>query len=164
MNGHPSRKSRIYLRFCCNSRKTMRLPPQLEMRPDSPALHAEQFQFPNQTGKETWFAWCNSNEFPRTPSQVLNDTNVTKGMWNCLEYPKSTRDDARLPCIGSRAVHSSPSYKTGGLSYFRQLQRFPETTFSNLEEHQFQHRNSRYLHGCHIISRREWIPRILLKR
>ena len=34
-----------------NSRKTMRLPPWREMRSDSPALHAEQFHFPNQTRK-----------------------------------------------------------------------------------------------------------------
>ena len=29
-----------------NARKTMRLPPQRETRPDSPALHAEQFRVP----------------------------------------------------------------------------------------------------------------------
>ena len=34
-----------------NSRKTMRLAARREMRPDSPALHAEQFLVPNQTGK-----------------------------------------------------------------------------------------------------------------
>ena len=36
----------------CNSRKTMRFAARREMRPDSPALHAEQFLVPNQTGKE----------------------------------------------------------------------------------------------------------------
>ena len=35
-----------------NSRKTMRLAAPCEIRPDSPALHAEQFLVPNQTGKE----------------------------------------------------------------------------------------------------------------
>ena len=35
-----------------NSRKTMRLPPRREMKPDSPILRAEQFLVPNQTGKE----------------------------------------------------------------------------------------------------------------
>ena len=39
-----------------NSRKPMRLPPRHEMRPDSPALHAEQLRFPNQTHKEPRFA------------------------------------------------------------------------------------------------------------
>ena len=35
-----------------NSRKTMRLAALLDMRPDSPALRAEQFLVPNQTRKE----------------------------------------------------------------------------------------------------------------
>ena len=35
-----------------NSRKTMKLPPRCEMRPDSTALRAEQCLVPNQTGKE----------------------------------------------------------------------------------------------------------------
>ena len=35
-----------------NSRKTMRLAARGEMRPDSPALRAEQFLVPNQRGKE----------------------------------------------------------------------------------------------------------------
>ena len=35
-----------------NSRKTRRIPPHQEMRPDSLALHAEQLLVPNQTGKE----------------------------------------------------------------------------------------------------------------
>ena len=35
-----------------NSRKTMRLAARREMRPHSPALRAEQFLVPNQTGKE----------------------------------------------------------------------------------------------------------------
>ena len=38
---------------CRNSRKTRRLPPRQEMRPDSPA---EQFLVPNQTGHEHLFA------------------------------------------------------------------------------------------------------------
>ena len=35
-----------------NSRKSMKLPPLREMRPDSPALRAEQCLAPSQTGKE----------------------------------------------------------------------------------------------------------------
>ena len=38
-------------RACRNSRKPMRLPPRHEVRPDSPALHAEQLRFPNQKHK-----------------------------------------------------------------------------------------------------------------
>ena len=126
-----------------NSRKTMRLPARRQTRPNSIEWHAEQFRVPNQTRKQPWFAWWNSRESPRPSIQVWNDTDVTKGMWNCSVYPKSPRDDARLPCIGSRTVPHSPQYTTGGMSYFRQLQRFPETPVSNLKEHQFQHRKSR---------------------
>ena len=39
-----------------NWRKTMRLPSRREMRPDSPALGAEQFRLPSQTRKEPRFA------------------------------------------------------------------------------------------------------------
>ena len=39
-----------------NSRKNMRLNPRREMRPDSPALGAEQFRLPSQTRKEPRFA------------------------------------------------------------------------------------------------------------
>ena len=35
-----------------NSRKTMRLPPRRDMKPDSPALCAEQYLVPNQTAKD----------------------------------------------------------------------------------------------------------------
>ena len=41
---------------CRNSRKPMRFPPRREMRPDSPALVAEQFRVPIQTRKESQFA------------------------------------------------------------------------------------------------------------
>ena len=76
-------------------------------------------------------------------------------MWNCSVYTKSIWDDAWLSCIGSSAIPCSPSYKTGGLSYFRQLQRFPDIPVSNREEHQFQHRNSR---------KAPWTPYHLEKR
>ena len=41
---------------CRNSSKPMRLPTRREMRPDFPALHAEELRFPNQTHKEPRFA------------------------------------------------------------------------------------------------------------
>ena len=49
---------------CCNLRKTMRLPPRREMRPDSRALCAEQFLVPNQTGKERFFLLDRTTESP----------------------------------------------------------------------------------------------------
>ena len=37
---------------CCNWRNPMRYPPRWELRPESPALGAEQFRVPNQTRKQ----------------------------------------------------------------------------------------------------------------
>ena len=66
---------------------------------------------------------------------------------NSSEYPKSTRDEDRFPCIGSRGILHSLSNMTSGLSSFRQLQRFPENTIPGLEELQVQHSNSRKAPG-----------------
>ena len=41
---------------CRNSSNTMRHPPRREMWRKSPALGAEQFRVPNQTGKEPQFS------------------------------------------------------------------------------------------------------------
>ena len=67
---------------CRNSRKPMRLPPRHEMRTDSPALHAEQLRFPNQTHKEPRFACLNSRESTTTLSQDEKNTDVTSGTQN----------------------------------------------------------------------------------
>ena len=76
-------------------------------------------------------------------------------MLNCSLYHKSTRDDPRLPFLGSTSIPRSQLYKTGGLSNFRHLQRFPEKPVSNLQEKQFQHRNLR---------KAPWMPYHLEKR
>ena len=117
---------------CCNSRKPMRLPTRHEMRPDSPALHAEQLRFPNETYKELRFAWMNSRESPTTLSQDEKNPDVTSGMQNWLLYPKSTQDEAHLPFIESIAVSHSTSYTTSVLTSFTTIQRFPETPIPSL--------------------------------
>ena len=98
-------------RACRNSRKPMRLPTRHEMRPDSPALHAEQLCFPNQTHKEPRFAWLDSRKSPTTLSQDEKNTDVSSGTQNWLVYPKSTQDEAHFPFIESIAVSDSTSYK-----------------------------------------------------
>ena len=64
-------------------------------------------------------------------------------------------EESRISCIGSRAIPHSTSYKTSVLTSFRQLQRFPETFVSSLEEHQFQHSNLRkaLCTPCHLEMR-----------
>ena len=121
-----------------NSRKPMRLSPLWDLRPDSPAFCPEQLRFPNQTRKEPRLDCLNSRESPTTQSQDEKNTDATPGMQNCSLYPKSNSDDANFPCIGSIATPRSTSYRTSGLTLFRKLERFPESTESSIEDHQFQ--------------------------
>ena len=123
---------------CRNSRKVMRLSPGSKMRPKSPALRTDEFLVPNQTCKEPQFPSWNTRESPRTLSQDEKKTDVTSGMQKKLMYPKSIQVEPHFPCIGSIAIQHSTSYTTSGLTYFRKIQRFPETPISSLEEHQFQ--------------------------
>ena len=120
-NGHPRCNSWIYPNSCRNSRKPMRLSPRCEMRPDSPALCPEQLLCPNQTRKEPRFAWLNSRESPTTLSQDEKNTAVTPGMQNCSVYPKSNWDEANFPCNISITTPRSKSYRTSGLTPFRNL-------------------------------------------
>ena len=85
-------------------------------------------------------------ELQRVPKNIvtdLKDTDITAGTRNSLVYAKTTRDEAQFPSIGSRLITRSTSYTTSGLTSFRQLQIFPATPVSSLEEHQFQHSNSK---------------------
>ena len=72
---------------CCNSSKPMRFPPRHEMRPDSPALHAEQLRYPNQTHKEPRFVWLNSRE----PQQLCHQT------WRTMMSPQELKIDRWAP-------------------------------------------------------------------
>ena len=64
-------------------------------------------------------------------------------MQNSSVYPKSTRDEAHFPFIGSIAIPCSTEYSTSGLTSVRQLQRFSETPASCLYEYPFQHSSSK---------------------
>ena len=123
---------------CRNTRKLMRLPPCQKMRPDSRALHAQQFQVPSQTCKEPRIPRRNTRESPTTLSQDEKNTDVTSGMINRLVYPISTQDEANVPFTGSIAIPRSASNTSSVLTSFRKMHRFPETPMSSLEEHQFQ--------------------------
>ena len=123
-------------RACLKSRKPMTLPTRHEMRPDSPALHAEQLRFPNQTHKEPQFASLNSRESPTTLSQDQKNTDVTSGTQNRSVCPKSNSDEGSFPCIGSITIPGSASYRTSGLTPCRKLERFHEITVSSTEDHQ----------------------------
>ena len=59
-------------------------------------------------------------------------------MQNSSLNPKSTRDEAHFPFIGSIAVPCSTEYSTSGLTSLRKLQRCSETPASSLYEYSFQ--------------------------
>ena len=58
---------------------------------------------------------------------------------NSSVYPKSTRDEAHFPFIGSIPIPCSTEYSTSFLTSLRKLQRFSETPASSLYEYSFQH-------------------------
>ena len=60
-------------------------------------------------------------------------------MQNTSVDPKSTRDEAHFPFIGSIAIPCSTEYSKSGLTSLRKLQRFSETPASSLYEYSFQH-------------------------
>ena len=64
-------------------------------------------------------------------------------MQNRSVYPKSTRDEAHFPFIGSMAIPCSTEYSKSGLTYLRKLQRFSETHASSLYEYSFQHSSAK---------------------
>ena len=120
---------------CRNLRNPMRNSPRREMRPEFPALGADQFRVPNETCKEPQCASWNNRESPRPLSQDERNTAVTSGMQNSSVYPKSTRGEGHFPFIGSIVIPCSTSYRTSGLTSFRKLQRFPETPVSSRYEY-----------------------------
>ena len=67
----------------------------------------------------------------------------TSGMQNSWVYPKSTRDEAHFPFIGSIAIPCSTEYSTSGLTSLSKLQRISETPASSLYEYSFQHSSSK---------------------
>ena len=64
-------------------------------------------------------------------------------MQNRSVYPKSTRDEAHFPFIGSIAIPCSTEYSTSVFTSVRKLQRFSETHASSLYEYSFQHSSAK---------------------
>ena len=64
-------------------------------------------------------------------------------MQNSSVYPKSTRDEAHFPFVGSISILCSTEYSSSGLTSLRKLQRFSETPASSLYEYSFQHNSAK---------------------
>ena len=149
---------------CRNSRKPMRLPPRHEMRPDSPALHAEQLCVPNQTHKEPRFAWLNSRESPTRLSQDEKNTDVTSATQNWLVYTKSTQDEAHFPFIESIDI-SHPLHiqqvSWHPLQQSRVSLRHPSQVYRNIN---FSKATGWKTRATHIVWWWEMIPCLRMKR
>ena len=153
---------------CCNSRKSIRLPAHWKMRPDSPALCAEQFLVPNQRGKEPWFAW-------RNYIGVLTSLNKQKCL---MSSPAVTLDRTPASRCNSRKIIRVPARwkmrpdspvlraeqflfpnQRGKEPWFdwRKYRESPRSLRS-LEEHWCHGRNVKYLSVAQINSRLSPIP------
>ena len=147
-----------------NSRKNMRLPPQRVMRPNSPALSAQQFHVPNQTRKEPWFVWWNfweSQEHRHKSRMTLispKECEIVLCNSNQLEM---TPECPVLDLEQSPIPHHRRQVSCLTLGNTRDILRHPSQIYSNTN---FSRGTRGKHHGCHIILRRERIPRILLKR
>ena len=76
---------------------------------------------------------------PRNTVTKRDEHWCNSGMQNSSVYPKSTRDEAHFPFIGSIAIQCYTEYSTSGMTSLRKLQRFSETPASSLYEYSFQH-------------------------
>ena len=150
--------------FRCNSRKTMKLPPRWEMRPDSPALCAEQCLVPKQTGKEPWFSWWNYWETPENPHKSrrklmsLQECEIARSSPNQLEMTTNSPALASEQCP---ICHHTGQLAWLPLGNSRDSLRHPSQVYRNTN---FSTGTRGKVHAPHNVSRRELIPRILLKR
>ena len=81
------------------------------------------------------------------------NTDVTSGMQNTTVNPKSTRDEAHFPFLGSISIPCSTAYSTSALTSFRKLRRFPETLSQVDMNINFSTAAQGKLHAPHIVSR-----------
>ena len=92
---------------------------------------------------------------PRNTVTKRDEHSCTSGMQNSLVYPKSTRDEARFPFIGSIPIPCSTEYSKSRLKSLRKLQRFSETPASSLYEYSFQRSSVKKVPSttCHLKMR-----------
>ena len=149
---------------CLKLRKTSRLTPHREMKPHSTALPAEKFLVPNQTWKEPWFAWWNYREYPKTPYKSRRTVMSPQECQLALCSPNQLEMMTDSPGLSSE--ESPIPHHTGKVAWLplgnsRDSLRNPSHVYRNTN---FSTGTQGKLHASHIISRRELIPRILLKR
>ena len=81
-------------------------------------------------------------ESPQDHCHKMGGTLLSPQECKTARCTKSQLDETHFPFIGSIAIPCSTSYRTSSLSFFRKLQRFPETPVSSLYEYLLQYSNS----------------------
>ena len=146
-----------------NSRKTMKLPPQWEMRPDYPPLHAEQCLDPIKHERSLDLLDGTTDSPPEVPQKsrrTLMSLQLCEIAWNS---PNQLEMTTNSPALASEQC--PVSHHTGQLAWLplgnsRDSLRQPSQVYRNTN---FSTGTRGKLHAPHIILRRELIPRILLK-
>ena len=146
-----------------NSRKTTKFSARCEMRPDSPALRAEQGLIPNQTGKEPWLLDGTSESPPEVPHKCRNTLTSPQ---EC-ERARCTRNQIEMmtnsPALATEQCpipHHKGQVAWLPLGISRDSLRHPSQVSKSTK---FSTGTRGKLHATHIVSRRELNPRILLK-
>ena len=101
---------------------------------------------------------------PRNTVTKRDEHWCTSGMQNKSVYPKSTRDEAQFPFIGSIAIrvpHHTEQVLWLPLENYRDCLRHPSQVYMNIN---FSRATRGKIHAHHIISRWELIPCLWLKR
>ena len=136
--GHPHRNSRIYLRFLPQLKKTHETFPSLRDEALLPCSVSRAIAFSQSNTKGASICLI---ELQRVPN---NTVTRREEQWchprkaKLLGVPKINLRWGQFHLHCSITTPESTSYKTSGLTPFRNLERFPETTVSSIEDHQFQ--------------------------
>ena len=145
----------------CNSRKTIRLPSRWKMRPDSPALRAEQFLVPKQVKSLDLLDGTTDS-----PWEIPQKSRGTLMSLQEYEIPRGNPNKLKIK-------HNSPALGPEQFPFphhTRQVAWLPFGTYRNSLGHtssvyrntNFSTETSGKFHAPHIVSRGELIPRILL--
>ena len=149
---------------CLNSRNPMRHPPRQEMRPEFPALGAEQCLVPKKTGRRLDLLDGTTESPPEDPHKcrtTLISPQECQIAWCSPNQLEMTTNSPALASEQCRIPHHTGQLASLPLGNSRDSLRHPSQVYRNIS---FSTGTRRKLNAPQFISRRELIPRILLKR
>ena len=134
-NGHPRCNSRIYPRFPLQLEKSHETSPSAGVKARIPCIGCRAIPSSQSNTKGASMCLMEHQRVPKKTVTWREEHCCHSGMQNSSVYPKSNRDEAHFPFIGSIAIPCSTSYRTSGLTSFSKLQRLTETPVSGLYEY-----------------------------